>query len=159
MMIASHVEGRLRVRGGELKDSSLVEAVRESLLTRDGVREVSANSKTGSLLIFYNPSPEVMEGVLNTLTPYLQDFGESSPPKTRTSILTKLPNLPNRRRVVHLGMLSSLGVSLLGAALDLKKLHIFTGIAWLVFLGFHLSGKKRILFPKKKIRDQVLAFA
>jgi hypothetical protein len=154
MMIASHVEGRLRVRGDELKDSSLVRGVRDKLLARDGLLEVLANLKTGSLLIFYDPSPGVKEGVLHTLTPYLQKLAEGPSPKTGTSILARLPNLPNRRRVVHLGMLSSLGVSLLAAVLDQKKLHILTGIAWLVFLGFHLSGKKRILFPRKRPRDQ-----
>lgn len=78
-MIASHVDGRLRLRAGESENVSLLENVRKSLLNLDGVREVIANLRTGSLLVFYDTSPTVKEGVLQTVTPYLGSPAEVVP--------------------------------------------------------------------------------
>jgi hypothetical protein len=49
------------------------------------------------------------------------------------------------RRLTNMGMMVSLALSLLGAALDLKRFHVISGILFVGVLGFHLSSKKRLL--------------
>jgi hypothetical protein len=60
-MIASFIDGRIRIRTKALKDAALMSLVTKTVSGREGILETQANLKTGSLLVRYDPavvSPE-----------------------------------------------------------------------------------------------------
>ena len=149
-MIASLVGGRIRIRDNQLRKTSVVEAIREKLLSNPGIGEVAANLRIGSLLIIYDTAATNIKKILTILKQYLnvnenyqaQAISRASVPKL------SLPQLSlNKRKMVKLGMLTSLSVSLIGAALDIEKLHVASGVIFIsILLGGHLYEKRRLLF-------------
>ena len=55
-MIASFVPGRVRLRFEELKNPTAAEGVKERITQTSGVKTVSVNPTTGSILIEYDPA-------------------------------------------------------------------------------------------------------
>lgn len=149
MLITSCIDGRIRVRDGLLRDLALAGSLSRLLLNTPGVREVSANPRSGSLLIVFQQA----RITLRQLTALLERFFGSEQPgtpapkaQTRPGRL-RLPGLAAvQRQAVNLGMLASLLVSLLGAVLGAKLLHIISGAIFMAALGVHLFDKRRSLF-------------
>ena len=149
-MIASLVDGRIRIRDSQLRKTSVVEAIRENLLANPGIGEVAANLRIGSLLIIYDRAATNIDKILNILKQYLNlDENYQAPAISRASVpnLT-LPQLSlNKRKMVKVGMLTSLSVSMIGAILDIEKLHVASGVIFMsLLLGGHLYEKRRFLF-------------
>jgi hypothetical protein len=148
MVITSHINGRIRVRDSRLRRAPVLERVREALLLRSDVSEVSSNPKTGSLLILYRKGCHV----LAELTGLLQELLGPGLPAPVSAVPEKSPVSPppnrlvvSRRRVVNLGMLAGLLLTLLTMAVN-KELHILAGLHFLGFLAIHLFDKRRTLF-------------
>ncbi|MDR3177010.1 MAG: heavy-metal-associated domain-containing protein [Desulfovibrio sp.] len=55
-MIASFIDGRIRIRAKALKNAALMSLVTEAISGREGILETRVNLKTGSLLVRYDPS-------------------------------------------------------------------------------------------------------
>ena len=149
MTVVSDIEGRLRIRDELLKDRSTAEAVSKALLSCRGVNEVSYSEKVGSLLIQYSGSNLGQTEIKNIIAGFLKESVGESTYGGRGIHVGRHPLSAislNKRKLVHFGMLSSLAVSLLGASLDVKKLHLISGIVFIGVLGLHLSSKKRLLF-------------
>jgi hypothetical protein len=159
MVIASCIDGRLRVRDELLRNTAAADAVRRVLLALPGVREVSANPRAGSLLIIYQQAQTTLRKITDLLSRYLQPErsapaslpGRSpterrshdrrtGPPTRRSELLPRI-----RRQAVNLGMLAALLVSMAGAALGAKMLHIAAGVVFLGVLAIHLFDKRRSL--------------
>lgn len=150
-MITSHTAGRLRLRNDALKVVSLVESIRNRLLKVKGVRDVASNPRTGSLLIHYDATPAVREQLMGVLSFLSEDMGGTGASMPRAPSRNWLPRATSdflARRKLHYGMLGALGISLAGAVLDSKKLHIVAGFGFLALLVLHLHEKKRFLLPK-----------
>jgi hypothetical protein len=159
MVIASCIDGRLRVRDELLRNAAAADAVRRVLLAAPGVRQVSANPRAGSLLIIYQQAQTTLRKITDLLNRYLlpessvpASLTERSPterrshdrrigPPTRRSEL--FPRI--RRQAVNLGMLAALLVSMAGAVLGAKMLHIVAGVVFLGVLAIHLFEKRRSL--------------
>jgi hypothetical protein len=143
-MIASFVEGRIRLRDEKLKNRAVVDEIQKRAAQLRGISDVSINQRTGSLLIFYDRVVLRLEQALHILTDYF-DAAKTECRKYAVSITTNITN----RKIVNLGMLASLALSMFGAALDIAVLHITAGIVFLGFLGLHLFRYKNMFFAQE----------
>ena len=149
MVTVSDFEGRLRIRDKQLRNPVVVEALREALAESPEVYQSLANVKAGSLLVLYRHSSGIREWIMSRIGSRLQsDRGESAHPggSAQSVSASRRARAVSRRKLVHSGMLASLALSLLGAALDWKKLHLVSGILFIGVVGLHVSGKRRQLF-------------
>jgi len=157
-VIASFVEGRIRLRDEKFKNRAVGDEIQKNVAHLKGILNVSINQRTGSLLIFYDKTILKLEQLLHVLADYLdaakavsrkanrglsQNYGHSPHIKYEAghSDLETVPvarvSITNRK-IVKLGMLASLAVSMLGAAADIAALHITAGIIFLGFVGLHI---------------------
>jgi hypothetical protein len=151
MVIASSIEGRLRIRDEGLTKEEMAHAVRDTLLAIPGVDEVTVNRRVGSLLIVYG---KAVSGVERILTALADLFGLNASPAKEFEDTTPALRLPrisldrkiSRRAVVNLGMLSSLLVSMVGVLLDATGLHVAAGVIFLVLFGIHVFERRKSLF-------------
>jgi hypothetical protein len=139
-MIASFVAGRIRLRDEKLKNRAVVAEIQKRAAQLKGISDVSINQRTGSLLIFYDRVVLRLEQVLHILADYL-DAAKTECRKYAFSI--------TNRKIVNLGMLASLAVSMFGAVLDIAVLHITAGIIFLGFLGLHIFRYKNMFFAQE----------
>lgn len=154
MVIASQFEGRVRIRDEELKQEPVLSRVREALLTMPGVDGVEANQRVGSLLVLYNAAVATLERITKTIADLIgaeeagiaAESGKTSarPPAFGKISLAIPPAV--KRKVINIGMLASLALSLFAAILDLKKLHILAGIVFVALFGDHLFERRQMIF-------------
>lgn len=136
-MITSCIDGRIRIRDEKLESIAIASHIEKRLSQFKGIVYVAINRRTRSLLIFYDKTILKFEQVLHVLADYLDIAKAES--KRRISCIAD-------RKIVNLGMLASLAVSMLGAAADIAALHITAGIIFLGFLGLHIFRYKNMLF-------------
>lgn len=136
-MIASFVEGRLRIRDEKLKNRAAADEIQRLITPVKGIFDVSINQRTGSLLIFYDRAILKLEQLLHVLADYLN----TTKPECKRYAVSLTD-----RKIVNLGMLLSLAVSMFGAAIDITAIHIAGGIIFLVFWGLHIFRYKNMLF-------------
>ncbi len=132
-MIASFVEGRIRIRDEKLKSISAVSHIERKLSQFKGITDVSINRRSRSLLILYDKAILKLEQLLHVLADYL-DAAKTECRKYAVSITD--------RKIVNRAMLASLTLSMFGAAIDITAVHIIAGIVFLGFLGLHLFRYK-----------------
>lgn len=149
MVVASHFDGRVRIRDEGLKKAPLLARVKESLLATPGVSEVDGNPRVGSLLILYNATVTAVERILETVAGLIgtKEAGGKAADPGRVS--TRVPfSIPAKvkRNVANFGMLAALLLSVAAAIFDLKKLHILAGIVFLALFGVHFFERKEYLF-------------
>ena len=63
--VTSFMDGRVRLRHSALKDAAQAEQVRTLLASTPGMRNVAVNSRTGSLLLEYDPAQISREDLLS----------------------------------------------------------------------------------------------
>lgn len=128
-MITSFIDGRLRIRDEKLESIATASHIEKRLSQFKGIVHVAINRRTRSLLIFYDKTILKFEQVLHVLADYL-DIAEAENKRCISCIAD--------RKIVNLGMLVSLALSMFGAVLDIAVLHITAGIVFLGFLGLHI---------------------
>ncbi len=167
MVVASLVAGRVRIRDNELKKAQQAQRVREELLGTPGVSSVEANPRVGSLLVLYDEALAALEKILKAVSEILDsevDMGESAVPLhgeseggepargfwrrtlQRGKVTPVEPSILKRRILSNIGMLSSLLVSVVAALFDLKKLHILSGVLFLLLFGEHFYQRRARMF-------------
>lgn len=163
MVVASQVEGRVRIRDEGLKRALVAGEVRDALLESEGVTGVESNPRVGSLLVLYNAAVTAVEHILKKVSELLgteeeqteeRAEGEEAPrsfPGVRLieRLSQSMPRSISRRwkrNLVNAGMLLSLAVSLLLGFFGLKKLHILTGILFVALFGDHFYLHKERIF-------------
>lgn len=163
MVVASLLDGRVRIRDEGLKREPLVARVREELLATPGVSEVEVNTRVGSLLVLYSAAVTAAEKILKTVSQLLGSAeaasGSEQPARSgsaRPGIFAKLsrfkdasfaePSVFKRRVLNNIGMLVSLVASLGAAIFGLKKLHILTGVVFLALFGDHFYQRRARMF-------------
>lgn len=154
MTIASHIEGRLRVRDPRLCRREHLEALRDKLLGSPDVQEVSGNVKTGSVLILYrkvrNAFQNISELIAEALPPLTNSVSERLLPSpaavsSRKPVRAPYGPLLSKRRIINMGML----ITLLGTLVSLggsKHLHAVAGVIFLAILSMHFLDKRKTLF-------------
>lgn len=150
MVVASVLDGRVRVRDEGLKNGPLAAQVADALLDTPGVAKAQANPRVGSLLVLFDAALVAAERILATIADLLgAEQPEPGPARAAEVPWRKFSiSLPPaaRRRVVNLGMLASLALSMAAAVFDFKKLHILAGILFLALFGDHLFQRKEAMF-------------
>lgn len=154
MVVASILNGRVRVRDEALKREPLAAQVRDALLATPGVAAAEVNPRVGSMLVLYDAALAAVEQILKTIEGFIgtgiQESGSVAPqrpgrmPLAGRLSLSLTPAV--KRRVVNTGMLVSLALSVAAAVLDFKKLHILAGILFLALFGDHLYQRKEQMF-------------
>lgn len=158
MVVASLLNGRVRVRDEGLKKQPLLSRVTEALIATPGVTSAEANTRVGSLLVFYDAALAAAEQILKLISELLGSPQEVPPsaeaeaggatsrpfPFSRAMSLSIPPAL--RRRVVNYGMLAALALSVGAAIIHFKKLHVLAGIVFLALFGDHLYQRRGQMF-------------
>lgn len=139
-MIASFIEGRVRLRADALKDPEKLQMVENAVKSYDGVLSTRANPRTGSLLVEYDPrviptetlqvAAEALGKELNEQPAELKS-GRASlrlmDPKTEMLLLT-----------------GSMGFTLLGGVLS-KQVHVAAGVLFALLCGKHMYNRRRFI--------------
>jgi len=154
MLIASHFEGRARIRDEKLKCESLISEVREKLLETPGVNGVETNSRTGSLLVLYSAAKTEFDSIIELISEMIgsyveQETAQSGTTEKKTECCGKISlTIPPgiRKAAVNIGMLASMSFSLLAIIFHLKKLHVVTGIIFVALMGDHVLERRQRIF-------------
>jgi hypothetical protein len=83
-MIASFIDGRIRLRDRALKDPANMDLLRGFIGAQRGILDLRANSRTGSLLVYYDPtvlSREALASAAALLEPGLFRAEKARPAK------------------------------------------------------------------------------
>ncbi len=67
-MIASFIDGRVRIRSEALRDPAAMDMVCSAVAAHDGVISATPNSRTGSLLVLYDPAKISRETLADAAT-------------------------------------------------------------------------------------------
>ena len=142
-LLASHVPGRLRLRGAALRSAKMLARVREAVLQCDGVLECRINARVGSVLLRYEPQRLPQQALLARLATTLPAAAQQATPDAAAQVQRARRRRVQaaRRRVntaVQYGMALSLGTSLLAAARGATGAHVAAGNVFLALLALHV---------------------
>jgi hypothetical protein len=148
--IVSSISGRIRLRDPSLRESGRHEDMKRMLQTFDGMSSVEGNVRTGSFLLRYDPvrvGKAAMES--RVLAAAAAVIPGPNPPAGSGTVWSG----PERRRplsrrlntAAKVGMLGSLGTSLILAAAGKKHLHAAAGSVFTALLAIHLAVHRRHL--------------
>jgi len=150
--IASSIPGRLRLRHALLRDPARLARLVGDFRQWPHVGEVSANVRTGSLLVHYDAAAlsesecarRCAAAVTGLLPAPPRDAAPPIPVATRAERRAGSPRV-HANRLAKAGMLAGLAASMVVAAMGAKRLHIWTGVFFLHALGVHLWVHRRKL--------------
>jgi len=153
--IASSIPGRLRLRHALLRDPARLARLVEDFRQWPQVGEVSANVRTGSLLVRYDAAAlgesecarRCAAAVTGLLPAPPRDAAPPIPAATLAARAGRRAGSPRVRanRLAKAGMLAGLAASMVVASMGAKRLHIWTGVFFLHALGVHLWVHRRNL--------------
>ena len=139
--ITSFVDGRVRLRHPSLKRAEDAEQVRGFLVSLPGMQRVTVHSRTGSLLLEYDPDQISREDLL-ALAGQWADFvsaqDEAAPRKRRFDRARAI-------RFTNRGMLATLGASLAFGLAGRERGHVVAGGLFLLFNLAHLYTYRKAL--------------
>jgi hypothetical protein len=138
-MIASFIDGRVRIRARALTGPETLRSLVRMIEVRPGVRRISANARTGSLLLEYDPdilSREDLLAAVNVLDAICGGQEDRAPAGAR--------GLLNRRTELRaLGLSAGLCA---GGILVSKRLHAGAGLVFLLLAVRHVFQYRGQLF-------------
>lgn len=153
--IVSSTPGRIRLRHASLHASAARSALCHALEKVEGVTRATANPKTGSVVVYYDPrrsTAAAMEAALAkhcnaawTGAPAPKDGATAAPPAAPAPQLHAPSTRVRVNRLAKRGMLLGLGASLALAALGNKRWHAATGLVFVGCLAAHLTVHRRHL--------------
>ncbi len=152
-MITSSINGRLRFKACWLKNLTSLAQMEHQLSDEDTVTHITANSKTGSLLVCYDHkliSRQVLEEtvikVALKVNPVAKVFSTAPEQTEQQSKKKEEKPLISTNQFIKFGMLGSIIPSMVWAGLGSKKLHIVSGGGFLFFMALHIiSYRERLL--------------
>lgn len=146
-MIASFYDGRVRIRHRALKDPEFMATVQCMIGGQDGIIEMRANPKTGSLLVLYDPAVISREQLTLAAQVLANRAAEIPAGKKKTKgaavACLKTPLRLSRRNETLL-LTGVYGVTLLGGFIN-TRLHIAAGGLFTLLAAKHLYDRKRCL--------------
>lgn len=152
MIIASHFDGRIRIRDQQLTNKGVAQAISDALSALPGVGQVTVNERVGSLLVIYSAAMTKLQSIMERISGLLGEAPQESmgaaPFSKENCCVTGLRSLrlPGKKAVVNLGMLATLVTSMLGIMFGLKKLHVAAGVLFLAIFGIHIFERRRAMF-------------
>lgn len=139
-MIASFMEGRVRLRTDALKDPEKLRMVEDTIKSQNGVLSTLANPRTGSLLVEYDPERIPKETLLMAAGMLEKELGLCPEEPRRGKKMLQIIN-PGAELLLLTG---TLGFSMLGGVVN-KRLHVAAGVLFLLLCGKHLYSRRRSL--------------
>lgn len=79
-MVASFIDGRIRIRDEALILRSLACNIQDALLKNKGITRASVNPRAGSLLVNYDTAEMNREGIIGLIAGYLNAGGNGTGP-------------------------------------------------------------------------------
>lgn len=143
MQILSSIPGRIRVAHPQLKDQHTMQDVLHCIEQMDGLISAEGQTLTGSILIHYNEEVLKELDLMQDLFDGLRgSFLPPSPVKKRAFL-----HKGNRRwrNLMQGGMLASLLVCTVTAFNGSKKMHLLTGVLFLLFSAEHTRINRSLL--------------
>lgn len=150
--VASFFDGRIRFRHVALRDPDVAARLHEYLTTSlPGVRSAQVNSRTGSLLLEYDP--EVLDrstllGLASRaeelLAPLQEKKGETRAPGEIRPVRHR-SGRASARRTLNRSMLVTLAASVLFGALGRARAHVVLGAAFTALSAAHLYSVRKCL--------------
>lgn len=134
LAIASSIPGRLRVRHPGLRAPEAAQIVTR-LAALPGVETVQHNLRVGSLLVMYDENRLREEDLLAALD--VPSAGRADREPEEPVALTVPP------RLIAAGMAGTLGLTVYGAIVGKRRLHVTSGMLFLVAVGIHLLAGRR----------------
>jgi len=148
-MIVSFIDGRIRMRGEYLKNPAVIDAI-ERIAKINGVRDVSANRRTGSVLILYDIAVIRLEQVLSLFPGFTYLSAALMPHQASRKIAGAIYESPllsiDSLRIINTGMFAVLGLSMFGAIVGSMAVHVAAGLVFLGFLAMHIFRYRKNLF-------------
>ena len=135
--ITSFVDGRVRLRHPSLKRAEDAEQVRGFLASLPGILRVTVNSRTGSLLLEYDPD-QIM-ALAGQWADFASAQDEAAAPRKRRFDRARAIRFTNR------GMLATLGASLAFGLAGRERGHVVAGGLFLLFNLAHLYTYRKAL--------------
>jgi hypothetical protein len=147
-MIASMVNGRIRIRDSKLKKGVFANEFQRHLSVVTGLKGISINTMVGSALLIYDTSITSDERIIKHIGRLLDVTQETEVPKGKGAGVNHIREFSlNRvnRRAVNIGMLASLAASLIALIAGSKALHAALGLVFLGFTAVHIFKNKNLL--------------
>lgn len=150
--ITSFIPGRIRVQDSRLTNASEAGQTSGMLQMLPGVRKVSVNQRTASLLVQYDPASGIEELLRNSLG--LPQAAKNvkprqkrpSSPKKQVARLSTNTIPVTYRQFLNYGMMLTFAASGIGIALHYRRLHAAAGFLFFGLSGLHMYNKRRTLF-------------
>lgn len=150
--ITSYIPGRIRVRDNRLANAAEAEQITTMLKMLPGIRCVTLNQRTSSLLVQYDPTSGA-EKLLKSYAGLEAQIKATRPapkrriPDPKKTVLPAVADLPvTYRQFLNYGMMATFAVSGIGIALHYRKLHALAGFLFFGLSGLHMYNKRRTLF-------------
>lgn len=118
--ITSYIDGRVRLRHPALRDEGKIALLRQLASSIPGILEISANPRTGSLLLEYDPEKMNRDSLLELAAPlevFMQE--DACGPERKKKVLPSLSKPQCKRflnRTMLLALAGSAGFGLAGRA-------------------------------------------
>lgn len=139
-MIASFIDGRVRIRHGALKDPATMDMVMRLVKARDGILDLVPNPGTGSLLVTYDPEKISRETLIRAAEILEQQLGPASGKRS-----------PGRRKggklspLAETGILAGLYGLTVASGLVSKRVHVLSALLFTALTGTHVYNRKNRL--------------
>lgn len=152
MTITSYIPGRIRVRDNRLADAAAAEQIIAMVKLLPGIRGISVNHRTASLLVQYDPASGAEAllrshaGIEAPDTPVKPAAGRRKPGKKKNCCITAGDFPITYRQFLNYGMMAAFAASGIGIALHYRKLHAAAGFLFFGLSGLHMYNKRRTLF-------------
>lgn len=138
--IVSSLPGRIRVRDPALRAPDRLDLLEQTLATLEGVAGLRGNAAAGSIVLHYDAGRVDVEAFERTVDEAVDAVLAAPRRKGRHRLRNRV------NRAAKLGMLGSLGTSLVLAAAGQKHWHAVAGGVFVACLGVHLAvHRKHIL--------------
>ncbi len=140
-MIASFIDGRVRLRSPALCSQDTLEEITGMLSAYAGVKKIETNARTGSLLVLYDPAAISREH-LNMAVAMLESTLQvpASRPKGSGSRRKGL----TLRKIENRLLLGGALITLVSAAGNMKSLHVAGGALFLLLAARHTYARRAV---------------
>lgn len=142
-MIASCIEGRLRLRHPALTDSDLLRTLAEQVAAVPGITHVEGNPRTGSLLVTHDSSLATADLVAMAES-YAASQAEALAAAPAKAPARGKPNVARiKRRTQKIGLATCLAGAMTTSLADAKAAHLVFGLGLAGFAAWHLAMYRR----------------
>lgn len=167
-MIASFIDGRVRIRTAALRNPATLAMVENVIRAREGVRSVQSNPRTGSLLVEYDPEViprsallEAAKALEDQLAPAgAEKASDAEKPSGKRRRWGRLWSVGGKggnpseicvpsgriisRRAENL-LLGSMYAATLAGGLVNRRAHVGFGVLFTLLAGAHVFARRRCL--------------